>query len=82
MKKKVETMEIRKVERLKNSYYGNPRYLIIVTLPEKNNDILIGNTASNAMIGYEIGYSSEGKTFKIEYHYTKRNNVVFDRIIK
>ncbi len=79
LKEYKENLKIRLVERLKNSVYGNPRYALIVE--NENGDILRGKTASNAMIGYELGWTSEGKTYKIAYHYTSNNNLIFDRII-
>lgn len=66
------------IERKHNSVYGNPTWYCLFV--DSNGNYLRGKTASNAMIGYELGYSSEGKTFNIEYHYTKSGNTVFDRI--
>lgn len=76
MKKQNKKLTIKYVERLKNSYFGNPKYLLICE--DKNGEIITGRTATNGAIGYFIGWDSEGKTLDFTYHTTRNGNIIFD----
>ena len=58
------------LERLHNSTSGNPTWRIFAE--DENGEILRGETASNAACAYNLGYSSTGRKYAIEYHYTKK----------
>lgn len=74
-----KTFKILELKRRKNSICGNPSW-VIVALDEEGN-YYNGKTASNALIGYELSWTAEGKNMVIDYHYTKSGNLIFDRII-
>lgn len=67
---------IKALERLNNSYYGNPAYKI--TAENEHGETVTGRTASNAAIGYFLSYSHEGKRLNFDYHYTASGNLIFD----
>lgn len=79
MKTVKANLKIIKLERLHNSYYGNPKYRI--TAEDSNGDIITGVTASNAAIGYIIS-NHEGATVKLQHHTTKTGNIVFTNLLK
>ena len=72
------TFKILKIERLNNSFYGNPRYRL--TVEDENGEILTGKTETNASLGYAVDYNWKGEKKVIEYHYTKGGNLIFDRL--
>ena len=73
-------LKIGKIERLKNSYIGNPRHRIIAT--DESGKIYEGKTATNAPIGYLLDFYSEGKSYKMTFHKTNKGNLIFDRAEK
>ena len=75
-----KTFDILMVERLNNSYYGNPRFALVVR--DMDSSYMRGKTASNAMIGYEFTMNMVGKTLTMEYHRTKAGSIIFDRIVE
>ena len=78
MKEFKANLKILKVENLKNSIYGNPcRRLITET---EDGKILIGKTATNAVLGYEVSWTWEGDWKVLAYHFTKNGNCIFDRL--
>lgn len=76
----MKTFKILELKRRKNSIYGNPSWAICAI--DENGNYYNGKTASNALIGYELSWTDEGKNMVIDYHYTKSGNLIFDRIIK
>lgn len=80
MKEFKAKLKILKVEKLNNSIYGNPcRRLITET---EDGKILIGKTATNAVLGYEVSWTWEGDWKVLAYHFTKSGNCIFDRTTK
>ena len=65
------------LERLHNSVNGNPKWRIFAE--DENGEIVRGETASDAACAYNLGYYSTGRKYKIEYHYTKNNNIIITR---
>lgn len=63
-------VKILKVERLKNSVNGNPRYELCV-LNEKESFIK-GKTATDSILGYKIDSNWEGSTRDLEIRFTKK----------
>lgn len=76
MKKQNGIFTIKALERLNNSYYGNPAYKI--TAENENGETITGRTASNATIGYQLGYTYEGRTVSMCYHTTRGGSLIFD----
>ena len=68
-----------KVQRLKNSYIGNPAYKLIF---QTENGTLVGRTATNAMLGYQCYWTWEGEKKTLAYHFTKNENLIFDRLVE
>lgn len=80
MKEFKAKLKILKVEKLNNSIYGNPcRRLITETEDSK---VLIGKTATNAALGYEVSWTWEGDWKVLAYHFTKSGKCIFDRTTK
>lgn len=79
MKEFITKGTIKKIKRLKNSYVGNPAYSIVF---KTDDDILIGRTATNAILGYECSWTWEGEEKTLAYHVTKNRNVIFDRLVE
>ena len=77
MKELKANLKILKVERRNNSYYGNPSYQLIAQT--EYGEILIGKTATNAALGYEVSWTWEGDWKVLAYHFTKNGNCIFDR---
>ena len=77
MKELKAKLKILKVEKRNNSIYGNPcRRLITAT---EDGKILIGKTATNAALGWEVSWTWEGEWKVLAYHFTKNGNCIFDR---
>lgn len=80
MKEFKANLKILKVEKLNNSIYGNPcRRLITQTEDGKT---LVGKTATNAALGWEVSWTWEGDWKVLAYHFTKNGNCIFDRSTK
>ena len=79
MKEFIAKGKILKVQRLKNSYVGNPAYSIVF---QTDNDILVGRTATNVVLGYQCYWTWEGEEKVLAYHVTKNGNVIFDRLVE
>lgn len=79
MKEFIEKGKILKVERLKNSYVGNPAYSLVF---QTEDDTLVGRTATNAVLGYQCYWTWEGEEKTLAYHFTKNGNVIFDRLVE
>lgn len=79
MKEFIAKGKILKVQRLKNSYVGNPAYRLKL---EAENDILEGRTATNAVLGYQCYWTWEGEEKTLAYHFTKNGNLIFDRLVE
>ena len=77
MKNYIKIMTIGNIEYLHNSYYGNPK--IELLMQDENGEYLQGKTATDAACAYMFGYSSIGRKYKIEYHYTRNNNIITTR---
>ena len=78
MKEFKDKLKILKVERCNNSYYGNPSYQLITQT--EDGEILVGKTATNAVLGYEVSWTWEGDWKVLAYHFTKSGNCIFDRL--
>ena len=78
MKEFKAKLKILKVERLNNSYYGNPSYRLVVA--NEYDDVFVGKTATNAVLGYEVSWTWEGDWKVLAYHFTKSGNCIFDRL--
>ena len=78
MKEFKAKLKILKVEKLNNSIYGNPcRRLITQT---EDDQILVGKTATNSLLGWEVSQTWEGDWKVLAYHLTKSGNCIFDRL--
>lgn len=71
-------LKITKIERLKNSYYGNPRYRIYGY--DKEYSRFEGQTGRDYSVGYKVWYGLEGKEVEVEYHETPAGNVIINDI--
>ena len=76
MKTYTKNLKIVKIERLKNSVYGNPAYKMLVE--DETGKQYEGRTASDAAIAYKLSTSDINQIYNIQYHYTKNNNIIFD----
>lgn len=79
MKEFIAKGKILKVERLKNSYVGNPAYKLVFRTED---DTLVGRTATNATLGYQCYWTWEGEEKTLAYHFTRNGNVIFDRLVE
>lgn len=79
MKEFITKGTIKKIKRLKNSYVGNPAYHIVF---KTDTDILVGRTATNAILGYECSWTWEGEEKTLAYHVMKNGNLIFDRLVE
>jgi hypothetical protein len=77
MKNYKKIVTIKDIDYLHNSIYGNPK--IKVLMQDENGEYLQAKTADNAACAYIFGYSSIGRKYKIEYHYTRNNNIIITR---
>jgi hypothetical protein len=77
MKKLQFTGTMIRYEKRNNSYYGNPKYMLV--FENEKGDYLIGNTASNASCAYSCLNNQTAKKV-ITYHETKTGNVIIDYI--
>lgn len=71
-------LKILKVGKRNNSHYGNPSYQLIVQT--EDGEVLIGKTATNAILGYQVSWTWEGDWKVLAYHFTKSGNCIFDRL--
>lgn len=78
MKEFKANLKILKVEKRNNSYYGNPSYQL--TVQTEDGEVLVGKTATNAVLGYEVSWTWEGEWKVLAYHFTKSGNCIFDRL--
>ena len=67
------------IERLNNSIYGNPRFAIDLLVDWHS--LKCAKTAANAIIGYQICSSWEGKEKTFEAHFTRKGNLILDEAI-
>ena len=70
---------LKQYEYLNNSYYGNPKVLIIVECTD-NKETLILRTATNSACAYMICSSLIGKDLVIKYHYTSKGLKIVTKI--
>ena len=77
MKNYIKIMLIEDIDYMHNSIYGNPKIKLL--MQDENGEYLQGKTATDAACAYIFGYSSIGRKYKIEYHYTKNNNIIITR---
>ena len=80
MKKYQKILEIIGIERLNNSYLGNPKYYLF--LQDEQGEYYRGKTATNASIGYFLGWESQGKKYLFDFHETSKGNLIFDNARK
>lgn len=80
MKEFKANLKILKVEKLNNSIYGNPCRRL--TTETEDGKVLIGKTATNSALGWEVSYTWEGDWKVLAYHFTKCGNCIFDRSTK
>lgn len=66
-------LNITEIKKLKNSYVGNPQYLLITDFWWEY------KTKANAGYSYQLSTNSRGK-YKITYHLTKTNRFVIDTL--
>ena len=76
MKTYTKNLKIVKIERLKNSVYGNPAYRMLVE--DETGKQYEGRTASDATIAYGLSTSDINQIYNLQYHYTINNNIIFD----
>lgn len=77
MKKEKAQATVTKIERLKNSVYGNPAWQVWF---ETESDLFAGRTAPNSISAYAIGSYSVGRNYEITYHYTAKGNLHIDYV--
>lgn len=77
MKTKKTVAKVAYVNRLNNSYYGNPRYALTLITP---NGFMYAKTASNAACGYQVSYSMVNSEIECTYHFTNSGNCIIDYI--
>ena len=70
---------LKQFEYLNNSYYGNPKVLLIVECSDTK-ETLILRTATNSACAYMIGSSLIGKDLIIKYYYTSKGLKVVTKI--
>ena len=79
VKKQNCTGSILRVDRLNNSVYGNPRF-IVVFHDYTTDSVILGKTAANSMFNYNMpGFGIE---CTCTWHTTKNGNIIFDYIGK
>lgn len=76
MKQQSKIFKIADLDRLNNSYYGNPAYRIAAET--ESGERWTGRTASNAQLGYILCGSFVGRVVTLFYHFTKNGNLIFD----
>lgn len=76
MKAMKENATILTVERLKNTIWGNPRWLVV--FKEDNGVTRIGKTANDSMASYQIDTYSVDRRYEITYHITDKFNLYID----
>lgn len=76
---KSKTVKVIRVDRLRNSLYGNPRFEITFI---DGGETLRGKTESNASFAYSITGSVVGKRVKIAYKKDKKSNVKITNLSK
>ena len=74
-----EKVILKQYEYLNNSYYGNPKVLLVVEIKE-NKETLILRTATNSNCVYMIGSALIGKELIIQYHYTSKGLKIVTKI--
>ena len=67
------------IERLNNSIYGNPRFAMDLLVGQHS--IKCAKTATDAMLGYQICSSWEGKEKTFEAHFTRKGNLILNKVI-
>lgn len=77
-KKQNTTGMLLRVEKLKSSVYGNPRYSVVFH-DYVTGEVLFGKTKSDAMFAYNM--PSPEMECNIIWHTTKNGNIVFDDIV-
>lgn len=70
---------VKKIERLNNSIYGNPRFEVV--LENEKGETLKAKTKSDASINYYGIEHKKNKTIEFAYHFTKNNNLILDSIL-
>lgn len=66
------------LERMNNSYYGNPAWRVVFKDDEEN--IKIGRTAPNSGSAYAIDTYSIMRKYEITYHFTKGGSLYIDYV--
>lgn len=77
MKTYTKNLKIVKIERINSSCNGNPAYKMLVE--DENGKQYEGRTASDAAIAYKLSTSDIKQIYNIQYHYTKNDNIIFDK---
>lgn len=77
MKKEKVKATVTKIERLKNSIYGNPAWQVWF---ETESDLFTGRTMSDSSAGYVLSSWSVGRNYEITYHYTAKGNLHIDYV--
>lgn len=79
MNNKIKTKaSIIALERLNNSYYGNPAWCVV--FEDDNAVVHIGRTAPNSSSAYAIGTYSINRMYEITYHFTKGGRIYIDYV--
>ena len=65
-------------ERLNNSVNGNPKYSVVFTGTNKNDEqeTIKGKTGTDYSCGYEVTNFSNGHPVNVTYHYTNSGNCI------
>lgn len=64
-------------KRLRNSYYGNPKWeLAVQAINPEHDSSYIATTQTNAVCGYYLGYHSIKRIYEITGYFTKKGNMI------
>ena len=70
---------LKQFEYLNNSYYGNPKVLLIVECTDTK-EVLILRTATNSACAYMVSSALIDKDLIINYHYTAKGFKIVTKI--
>lgn len=75
---KTKIFIVKHIQRLNNSYYGNPRYEIV--LMDNKYNYYIAKTGSDISSAYGVGNYMLNNQYEITYHFTTKGNMIIDYI--
>lgn len=76
MKTERNAFIIKELQRKNNTVYGCPMWEL--TIEDMDGNTYTAKTAYNASFNFFLGYGAKGKTFLLEYHYTKNGSMIID----